>query len=177
MAGVRADGGALDSHRGEDHAETRRRKEHSLTGFHSIINVCFLDPYTAHNTLRFMGIFDNVLSNGISNIKWVKEWRIFLSNLPKIKDAIAKGTTSTMSGVSKSKWYNIALWATTLMMMGGSLFRSWNLGYQYQSYLVTGMCQVPLTYDAFVVKKDRKMMLLNMFYLVNSIIAVYRWKK
>ena len=102
MAGVRADGGALDSHRGEDHAETRRRKEHSLTGFHSIINVCFLDPYTAHNTLRFMGIFDNVLSNGISNIKWVKEWRIFLSNLPKIKDAIAKGTTSTMSGVSKS---------------------------------------------------------------------------
>ena len=82
-----------------------------------------------------------------------------------------------MSSINKDRAYDITLWVTTLAMMGGSMFRSWNLGYQYQSYAVTAVCQIPLTYDAVVVKKDRKMMMLNLFYLVNSFIAVYRWSK
>ena len=69
------------------------------------------------------------------------------------------------------------MWVTTLTMMTGSLFRSWNLGYQFQSYVVTALCQIPLIYDAIAIKKDRKMMLLNLFYFVSSFIAVYRWSK
>lgn len=48
-----------------------------------------------------MGFFDGI-TEGISNIKWVEEWRSLLRNLPEIKDAITKGTTSTVKGVSKS---------------------------------------------------------------------------
>lgn len=44
-----------------------------------------------------MGFFDDITS-----VKWAKEWRSLINNLPAIKCAIATGTTSTISGVSKS---------------------------------------------------------------------------
>jgi len=72
--------------------------------------------------------------------------------------------------------YDILQWISTLGMMGSSLYRSWNLGYQTESYLISTISQVPLTYDS-IHKKDKKLILLNSFYLINCLIAAYRWSK
>lgn len=77
--------------------------------------------------------------------------------------------------MSKMKTYDVLMWLVTFVMIGTSIFRSWNLGYQHQTYLISGLCQIPMSYEAYH-KKDRKLMMLNGFYLINSIIAVYRWR-
>lgn len=72
--------------------------------------------------------------------------------------------------------YDSALWISTMVIMITSLFRSWNMGYQRESYMLTCTAQLPITYDAILVKSDGKMALLNGFYLFNCIVAIFRWK-
>lgn len=42
------------------------------------------------------------LFKGISSIRWIEEWQALLRHLPDIQDSIARGTTSTLNGVSNS---------------------------------------------------------------------------
>jgi hypothetical protein len=69
---------------------------------------------------------------------------------------------------------SILLWINTLLLIIASTSRSWNMGYNKLSYALSGMCQIPIIIMAFF-KKDKRSMFLNMFYLMNSMIAIYRW--
>jgi hypothetical protein len=66
------------------------------------------------------------------------------------------------------------LWISTICMMGSSFFRSWNLGFQYESYIISTFAQITLTLDSFV-KNDMRHYVLNCFYLINGLVAIYRW--
>lgn len=62
----------------------------------------------------------------------------------------------------------------TLVLIIASTFRSWNLGFTKESYLVSGICQIPLVIES-IRSKNLNRIVLNIFYLCNSIIAVTRW--
>ena len=68
----------------------------------------------------------------------------------------------------------ISLWINTFLLIAASTSRSWNLGYNVISYAVSGLCQVPIIAIAYF-KNDKRNLFLNMFYFMNSVIAIYRW--
>ena len=65
-------------------------------------------------------------------------------------------------------------WVSTFVLMFISLFRSWNLGYQQQAYFISSMFQIPMIIKA-VRTSDNQLLIMNVFYFVNGIIATYRW--
>lgn len=68
----------------------------------------------------------------------------------------------------------ILVWIATVISIGASTWRSFALGYQSQSYVVTALCQTMLIWNA-VETKESRLMLLNVFYLLSSAFAAYRW--
>lgn len=65
-------------------------------------------------------------------------------------------------------------WASTLIIMLLSIIRSWNIGYQRETYLLGIFLQLPLIYNGIRLN-DTRLILMNTFYFVNGIIAVYCW--
>lgn len=65
-------------------------------------------------------------------------------------------------------------WFSTIMLMALSIVRSWNLGYQRESYAASVLFQLPLVYNGIRMNDIRSTM-MNTFYTVNGLIAIYRW--
>jgi len=68
----------------------------------------------------------------------------------------------------------ILLWINTILLIASSTSRSWNMGYNRISYTISGLCQLPIIAMAYF-KNDKRNLFLNLFYFMNSIIAIYRW--
>ena len=74
----------------------------------------------------------------------------------------------------KNKNSKTLLWLSSFFAIVASTFRSFNLGYQRESYLLTALTQIPIIYRE-VKLKSKEMILLNLFYLFGALIGVYRW--
>lgn len=65
-------------------------------------------------------------------------------------------------------------WISVIILMLVSLCRSWNIGYQKESYMISTIFQTVLVLKAIRVR-DYQLLMMNIFYTVNGCIAVYRW--
>ena len=87
--------------------------------------------------------------------------------MPYLFDA----TKKTICGIS---YFGALLWTVSIFMMISSSFRSWNIGYQKETYILSTLCQLPILYNAWS-KNDRRVMMTNCFYFANGLFAIYRW--
>ena len=80
--------------------------------------------------------------------------------------------TQTQDEPSNLKLFTkMLLWAATLLSILTSTARALNLGYIVASYTVSSGCYVIFICYA----ENRRLAMLNGFYLLTSLIAIYRW--
>ena len=66
------------------------------------------------------------------------------------------------------------LWLPSLLAVVASTFRSFNWGYQRESYVLSALAQIPFIYREIQLRSI-SMVMLNTFYLIGALIGVYRW--
>lgn len=64
-------------------------------------------------------------------------------------------------------------WLASIIAVISSTFRAFNLGYQKESYIISIFAYIIFIYYA----EKQSQMMMNIFYILTSIVGVWRWSK
>ena len=70
----------------------------------------------------------------------------------------------------------IILWICVAFSIFTTTIRALNIGFQKETYILSSLTYIPLIYDAWLSNSNQNFV-LNGFYLLISLLAVYRWSK
>lgn len=69
---------------------------------------------------------------------------------------------------------NILSWIGTVISILASIIRALNVGYYMQTYIMSGISNIILIYNAYKLKSNQ-FMILNVFHLLICLIGIYNW--
>lgn len=71
---------------------------------------------------------------------------------------------------------DIISWIGIIISVSTSVVRAANIGYLYQTYILSSMSSILLGYHAYTLG-SRQLVILNCFHLLIGLMGIYRWTK
>ena len=89
-----------------------------------------------------------------------------------ISDIIITNLTNLTNLISP----NVLDWGGFVIGVMASVWRSFNMGYVKETYVLSSVSHVPIIYNSYI-NNNSNVMIRNIFYTLTSIVGYIRWAK